>query len=44
MKGSRFSLFSYAIIAGIVTITFSQAVVAGGHRATEKRYFSERTE
>ena len=39
MKTSLFLLFSRAMIAVIVAVTFSQAVDAGGHGAAEKRYF-----
>ena len=39
MKTSLFLLFSRAMIAVIVAVTFLQAVDAGGHRAAEKRYF-----
>ena len=39
MKTSLFLLFSRAMIAVIVAVTFSQAVNAGGHGAAEKRYF-----
>ena len=39
MKTSLFLLFSRAMIAVIVAVTFLQAVNAGGYRAAEKRYF-----
>ena len=39
MKTSRVLLLSPVVMAAIITVTFLQAVEAGGHRATEKRYF-----
>ena len=39
MKTSHILLLSRVVVAAIITVTFLQAVEAGGHRATEKRYF-----
>ena len=36
MKTSLFLLFSRAMIAAIVAVTFLQAVNAGGHRAADR--------
>ncbi len=39
MKTSHVLLLTRVVMAAIITVTFLQAVEAGGHRATEKRYF-----